>query len=249
MDFKLRQSKIDYFEARTFLKDGGKYSSLPYLKSTDKSTVRAHKSAVVKQEELFGTMWWPKDIDVIKRRNEQSKKAIKKGINCAPYFGHLIIPHPSGGRPSMYAFMPRLNGIHMDDKQTLEALLKLGQDGIEQYFDDYIRLRELGFYHESTIRENFKITDNAINMIDLNLMTAPQDRASVLMCAAYGLTNPLYSEPKLKKELIGLTQNALTKFKGNHIALGHLDGTIENNYWFDENLEKAGFKTTQCITF
>ena len=196
------------------------FDKLPIVRNGDKGQhgiVRRFKSLAVKRDDIDFVSW-----DTPNLRVETSKKAIKRGLDCAPYFAYA----KKEGKD--FAVMPFIKGTNLYTGAGLEKLANLGAGGVERYFNNWIGIWDCGFCID-TIGDNFLVDDEAVKFCDLECREATNvvDQRTHLYSATLALfAKPFIrgydNEKKVIKEVCANTDQALSKFKHNGLAKNRL---------------------------
>jgi len=274
MDYNLSECLESVKEAKVFLKYcSGKYPDIKDLPNAEQigqgnsGKLFKFKNLAIKCEHPAQAYTIPVPVSrAAKIREKFSKQAIKKKINCAPYLDHItcdsrIDPkYPFLNSGLIWSFMPKLDGVSLggdgyEDDSAFLAIMKLGLNGIEKYFDDFKKLREIGFTHEDWIYGNYIISDTAINFIDLNILPRQQqNKESSLVTAAGAIVDvfrdpiPGYFRPNADElnSYLSMVENSLLRQKDNSLALKYIrdrDKLTKGKKLSDhyDNLKEQGF--------
>jgi|GEM_PF-4200142 len=156
MDFNIDEVRTDILKAKEYL--GAKHPLCELEKLGEGTHSKVYRLKSVALKHLFcGEP--PLKQDQITAGEE----AIKRKYNFAPYLETMKDPKC---KDRNFAFSPCLDGLRMWDLHADAMVKNLGATGMEEYYNNGLGLRSLGFRADIN-PSNFIVTPRAINYIDM----------------------------------------------------------------------------------
>ncbi|MCL2586878.1 MAG: hypothetical protein FWE31_01410 [Firmicutes bacterium] len=158
MDFNLDAAKSDTIKAKHFLSKGGRFRALLLLGRGEHGEVRSFEDCAVK---VIRGSDSDRDAKILMKRSEDG---IKQGLKFAPVLD-------TGFFDNLYTFSPRLYGVQLSDwfrvcqtplklLEELTTVMDIGKEGIASFFEESIKLHEIGIRPDFIRRSNLIITKN-----------------------------------------------------------------------------------------